>query len=179
MTEEDNNSKRRRRASVNVKDLKKVIDMMKKAELTELDLEQEGLTIRLRRGSEPVVMAAPTPAAPVAPAAPLAPAAPAAPAPAPAAAPAPASAPAAEAGAEEGVTITAPMVGTFYQSPSPDAEAFVKVGSKVEAGQTVCIVEAMKLMNEIKSEVSGTITKVLIDNAQPVEYGQPLYVVKP
>jgi acetyl-CoA carboxylase biotin carboxyl carrier protein len=88
----------------------------------------------------------------------------------------PASAPAAE---ENTHTILSPIVGTFYSSPSPDAPAFVQVGSRVSAGQTLCIVEAMKLMNEIESDVSGTIVSILANNAQPVEYNQPLFIVKP
>ena len=77
------------------------------------------------------------------------------------------------------VAITSPMVGTFYWSPAPDADPYVEVGSTVDVGQTVCIVEAMKLMNEIESEVKGKIVKVLIENAQPVEYGQQLFLVEP
>ena len=73
--------------------------------------------------------------------------------------------------------ITSPMVGTFYSAPSPDAQAFLKVGDTVSVGAVVCIVEAMKLMNEIESEVSGVVTKVLVDNAQPVEFGQPLFLI--
>jgi len=77
------------------------------------------------------------------------------------------------------VTIKSPMIGTFYRSSNPDADSFVKVGDKVSAGQTVCIVEAMKLFNEIESEYSGTIVKVLADDASPVEYDQPLFLVDP
>ena len=95
--------------------------------------------------------------------------APAAPAPA-AAAPAPAS---------NLVEIKSPMVGTFYKSPEPGAEAYVKVGSRVSPGQVVCIIEAMKIMNEIESEVSGVVKEVLLDNSQPVEFGQPLFRVDP
>ena len=173
MSEETEPQRRKRKPSVNVRDLKKVIDMMRKAELTELDIEQEGLTLRLRRGADPVAYAAPAPAAPAPPPAPAAPApeAPAAPAPA---APAPAAAAAAE-----GTIITAPMVGTFYRAASPEAEAFASEGKTVAVGDTICIIEAMKLMNEIKAEVAGTIVKVLIENAQPVEYGQPLFEIKP
>jgi acetyl-CoA carboxylase biotin carboxyl carrier protein len=161
-----------KKASVNLKDLKKIIEMMRKAELTEVDVEQEGIKIKLRKGSAPelaapalapALLAAPAPALqPVA----LAPAAPA---------PAPAPAPAAPAG----LTITAPMVGTFYRSPTPDASSFIQEGSMVEPGKTVCIIEAMKLMNEIKAEVKGKVVKVLVENAQPVEYGQPLFIVEP
>ncbi len=77
------------------------------------------------------------------------------------------------------VSIKSPMIGTFYRSANPDSEVFVNVGDKISAGQTVCIIEAMKLFNEIESEVSGTIVKVLVDNAQPVEYDQPLYLIDP
>jgi acetyl-CoA carboxylase biotin carboxyl carrier protein len=77
------------------------------------------------------------------------------------------------------VAIPSPMVGTFYRAPAPDADPYVEVGDRVEVGQTVCIVEAMKLMNEIESEVKGAIVKVLVENAQPVEYGQPLFLVEP
>ena len=77
------------------------------------------------------------------------------------------------------LTIKSPMIGTFYRSSTPEAEPFIKVGDKVAAGQTVCIVEAMKLFNEIESEVAGTVVKVLLDNASPVEYDQPLFLVDP
>lgn len=107
-----------------------------------------------------------------------------APSPAPAAAPATEAstpAPSADKGSNEnsGLHIKAPMIGTFYRSSGPDKEPFVKVGDRVEAGQVVCIIEAMKLFNEIESEVSGTITKVLVDDTNPVEYDQPLFVVEP
>jgi len=171
MAEDKEIQRRKRKPSVNVRDLKKVIDMMRKADLSELDIEQEGLTLRLRRGAEPVIQMAAAPIMP--PAAPAAPAAPVA-----SGAPAPA-APASEAVEEEGIVVTAPMVGTFYLAGSPEADPFVKTGNSVAVGDTICVIEAMKLMNEIKAEVAGTITKILIENAQPVEYGQPLFVVKP
>lgn len=88
-------------------------------------------------------------------------------------------APAAEPAAGNLVTIKSPMIGTFYRSSSPDKPAFVNVGDEVKAGKTVCIIEAMKLFNEIESEVSGKIVKVLVDNASPVEYDQPLFLVEP
>jgi acetyl-CoA carboxylase biotin carboxyl carrier protein len=90
-----------------------------------------------------------------------------------------ASAPVASAPADNGQTVTSPIVGTFYRAPSPDADAFVQVGQHVNAGDTLCIVEAMKLMNEIESDVTGTITKILVENGQPVEYNQPIFLVKP
>lgn len=76
-------------------------------------------------------------------------------------------------------TVTAPIVGTFYRSPSPDANAFVEVGSEVKKGQTLCIIEAMKLMNEIESEIDGIVVRVLVENGHPVEYGEPLFLIKP
>ncbi len=107
-----------------------------------------------------------------------------APQPAAAPAPAPAPAPAAEApkaAAEDSkyVTIKSPMIGTFYRSPSPDKDAFVNVGDTVKEGKVICIIEAMKLFNEIESEVSGKIVKVLVDDSSPVEYDQPLFLVDP
>jgi oxaloacetate decarboxylase alpha subunit len=89
------------------------------------------------------------------------------------------SAPAAPARSERFVPITSPMVGTFYRAPAPDADPYVEVGSMVEIGQTVCIVEAMKLMNEIESEVRGRVTEILMENAQPVEFGQKLFLIDP
>lgn len=77
------------------------------------------------------------------------------------------------------VTVTSPIVGTFYRAPSPDAEPFVEVGSKVTKGQVLCIIEAMKLMNEIESEVDGIVVKILVENGQPVEYGEPLFLIEP
>ena len=100
--------------------------------------------------------------------------APAAPAPAAAAA---APAAAAEAPKASGYTVKSPMVGTFYRTPSPGAKAFVEVGQTVKVGQVLCIIEAMKLLNEIDADVSGTVTKILVENGQPVEFGQPLFVI--
>ena len=98
----------------------------------------------------------------------------------PAAPPPAADAPAATAAVGTGnqVAITSPMVGTFYRAPAPDADPYVEVGDQVTVGQTVCIVEAMKLMNEIESEVKGRVVKILVENAQPVEYGQKLFLVE-
>lgn len=160
---------------VNLKDLKKLIDMMRKAELSEVNIEQEGLKVNLKKDEKP--------AAPVAHMVPMPLAAPAvhapAPVPAPAAAPAAAAPAPAAAPAADGITVDSPMVGTLYRSPSPDSQPFTKDGQRIEVGQTVCIIEAMKLMNEIKAETAGTLVKFLVDNAQPVEFGQPLYVIKP
>ena len=140
-------------------------------DLTEFSLEDNGFKLELKRGSKEVIvaaapaaqmMAAPMAAAPVAVAAAAAPAA---------------AAPAAEAEVE-GAKIKSPIVGTFYSSPSPESPVFVKVGDKVTSDTVVCIVEAMKVMNEIKAEMSGTIKKVLVENGTPVQYGQPLFIVE-
>ena len=174
MTTEKTPARASKAPRVNLKDLKKLIDMMRKAELSEVNIEQEGLKVNLKKDEKPLLapvmqmpLAAPAHAAP-APAAPALPSSviPATPAPAPRSA------------ASDGTTVPSPMVGTFYVSPSPDSPAFVKEGAKVEVGQTLCIIEAMKLMNEIKAESAGTITKFMVENAQAVEFGQPLYVIK-
>ncbi|TMH61615.1 MAG: acetyl-CoA carboxylase biotin carboxyl carrier protein, partial [Betaproteobacteria bacterium] len=92
--------------------------------------------------------------------------------------PAPAAAPAAEAETgQEGHVVKAPMVGTYYRSPSPDAKVFVEVGQAVKEGDTICIIEAMKLMNEIEADASGSVKAILVENGQPVEYGQPLFIL--
>ena len=177
MTTEKTPARAGKAPRVNLKDLKKLIDMMRKAELSEVNIEQEGLKVNLKKDEKPVaaplmqmpMALAPMQAAPVA-----APAAPAVPSSVIPAAPSAATAPS----GAEGSTVPSPMVGTFYQAASPDAPAFIKPGAKVEVGQTLCIIEAMKLMNEIKAETAGTFVKFCVDNAQPVEYGQPLYILK-
>ena len=174
---------------LDIRKLKELIRLMVENELTEIDLKDEKETVSLRReGSQaPVVQVSPAPAAsPAAPApapAPAAPATPAAPAPAPApAAPAPAAAPAAEpspADTSNLEQITSPMVGTFYSAAKPESPAFANVGDTVTADTTVCIVEAMKIFNEIKAEQSGVIEKVLVSNGDSVEFGQALFLVRP
>ena len=159
---------------MDLKEIQDLIRFVSKSGVTEVELEKDGFKIVIKsdRPAEQIayvqqapMMMAPQPmqAAP----------APMAAAPAPAAEAAPAAAPAGDAG----VPIKSPMIGTFYRSAGPDKAEFVKVGDKVEKGQVVCIIEAMKLFNEIESEVSGTILKVLVDNANPVEYDQPLFLV--
>lgn len=153
---------------MNIKDIKALISLIEGTDIHELEYEWEGGRFAVRRGGPavaPVHVHAPAPAL-VAPAP--------SPAPAAIAAPKPAAAP-----PERGVVHKSPLVGTFYRSPSPDSPSFTEVGKRVEKGQTICIVEAMKLMNEIPAEVSGTVTKVLVENGQPVEYGQALFVVEP
>lgn len=160
------------------KELQDLIEFISQTGLEEVNIETEAFKIRVKRSPdhvpqviETVRQAAPAPVPQAAP--------PVAPAPSAAAAPqASASAPAAE-DTSKYVEIKSPMIGTFYRSPNPDSDAFVKIGDKVKTGQTVCIVEAMKLFNEIESEVSGTIVKVLVENASPVEYDQPLFLVDP
>jgi acetyl-CoA carboxylase biotin carboxyl carrier protein len=173
MTAEKTPARASKAPRVNLKDLKKLIDMMRKAELSEVNIEQEGLKVNLKKDEKPVAMA-PVLHLPVAPPAPVAAPAPALPSSVIPATPAPAP----RSAASDGTTVPSPMVGTFYLSPSPDSPPFVKEGAKVEVGQTLCIIEAMKLMNEIKAEAAGTFVKFCVDNAQPVEYGQPLYVIK-
>jgi len=153
---------------VNLKSLKKIVTIMNRAQLTELNIEQDGIKIHLRKG--PVGNAMPQVVTTAAMMPSVMPAA-VAPAPIPAAAPAP---------VEDAnlYTLTSPMVGTFYRSPAPDAGPFVSEGSVVEENTVVCIVEAMKLMNEIKAEVKGVIKKILVENAQAVEFGQPLFLVE-
>jgi len=152
-------------------DLKKIVEIMNENDLAELEIEEEGKRLRLKKAGPAVapMMAAAAPA--------LAPA----PAPAPAAAPHPAAeqAPAAAGDAEGGHTISAPMVGTYYSSPAPDADAYVEIGQRVGPETVVCILEAMKVMNEIKAECSGTVVKICVQNAEAVEYGQAILVVKP
>ena len=149
------------------KEIRDLIDFIAGTGLSEVKIETEELRLTVRReGKVTRVVEA------------------AAPAPAPAA-PAPASQPAAPASESSSddesryVAIKSPMIGTFYRAPNPESDPFVNVGDKVKAGQTVCIIEAMKLFNEIEAEVSGTIVKVLVENASPVEYDQPLFLVDP
>jgi acetyl-CoA carboxylase biotin carboxyl carrier protein len=166
---------------MNLDEIKELIAVMRKNRIQELDLEQEGTKVR-------IVAAEAHPAAPPAPIhvpvymqAPAPPAAAAAPALgfAEAMAPSqPAPATAAPAPETKGTEIKSPMVGTFYRAPAPDAPAYVEVGQTVGNDTVLCIVEAMKLMNEIKAEMRGKILKVLVENGQPVEFGQPLFLVE-
>jgi acetyl-CoA carboxylase biotin carboxyl carrier protein len=148
--------------------IKAIIGMMKDNDLSEFSMEQDGLKIRIKRGPEGFQQTVTLP--PAAPPPPVAPAA----APVPASAPvAPASAPVADA-----KHIVSPMVGTFYRAAAPDAPTYVEVGHEVDPETVVCIIEAMKVMNEIKAEVKGVITEVLAENAKPVEFGQKLFAVR-
>lgn len=162
---------------MNQKEIKELIEFLIEKDVTEFELERGDVKLRVKRGQEVHMVSAPMPvvAAPVAAAPAIAhPAAGASAAPAPAA---PATAPPAP--EEEGLhTVKSPIVGTFYEAPSPGSPAFVKIGDSVKAGQVLCIVEAMKLMNEIESDVAGEIVKILVNNGQPVEYGQPLFAIR-
>ncbi len=156
---------------MNPKEIKSMIDFISKSGLAEVNIETETFKIKVKREAEGTMVATPVAAAPMA-----APATAAAPA--PAAAPAEASAPAAD-DTSKYVEIKSPMIGTFYRSPKPEDPSFVNVGDKINTGDKVCIVEAMKLFNEIESDISGTIVKVLVENASPIEYDQPLFLVDP
>lgn len=167
---------------MNSKEIKELVEFLIEKDIAEFELERGDVKLRVKRGAETHVVAAPiaTPiAAPMisAMAVPPVMAAPSAPTAAPAAPAAPEAAPAP---AEENLHIVkSPIVGTFYEAPSPGSPPFSKVGDTVTAGQILCIVEAMKLMNEIESDVSGEIVKILVSNGQPVEYGQPLFSIRP
>jgi acetyl-CoA carboxylase biotin carboxyl carrier protein len=155
-----------------------LIKMINKSNIGEVSIEEKGFKLTIKQKEEPVqqIIAAPVSAQPVAAIA----AAPVAVAPAPVAAAAPEKpVRPAEPPAGNSVTIKSPMIGTFYRSPSPDKPYFVNVGDDVEPGTVVCIIEAMKLFNEIESEVKGRIVKVLVEDASPVEYDQPLFQVEP
>lgn len=147
---------------MNITEIRKLVEIITENDLREFELDEGDFSIRICRGAEPVHTPVYAPA----------PMAPAASPSAPAAAPAPA---ANEAGIE---VIKSPMVGTFYRAPSPDSEPFVAEGKKVSADTVVCIIEAMKVMNEIQSEISGTIVEVLVQDGDAVEFGQPLFKVK-
>ena len=155
-----------------VRKIRRLIELMNDHDLQEMDLRQGDTRIQLRRAGNPVIVGSPAVAPPMAPA-PIAPAATAPPA--PTASPATPAAPAEDPNA---TVIKSPMVGTFYSAPDPDSSPYVKVGDPIGKETTVCIVEAMKVFNEIQAEVSGTITAVLVENGEPVEFGQPLFKVK-
>jgi acetyl-CoA carboxylase biotin carboxyl carrier protein len=155
---------------MDLRKLKKLIDLVQESGIAELEITEGEEKVKIVKGgavtlsaAAPVMVAA---AAPPALAAPVGQAAVAAAA--PAAQPEP---------GQEGHVVKAPMVGTFYRSPSPDAKVFVEVGQAVKEGDTICIIEAMKLMNEIEADASGVVKAILVENGQPVEYGQPLFIL--
>jgi len=149
---------------MNIKEIKEMVNLMNENSLVELEIEKEGMRIRLKKTSSgiesfsgPIVVERQSPS---------------------------------EAGIKQisepakqtqgkAIEIKSPMVGTFYRAPSPEAAAYVEAGQNIEPGQVICIIEAMKLMNEIKSEVKGKILEILVDNAEPVEFGQPVFLIEP
>jgi acetyl-CoA carboxylase biotin carboxyl carrier protein len=155
---------------MDLRKLKKLIDLVQESGIGELEITEGEEKVRIARGGAvsvtPLTAAAP-PAAVAAPASGAAPVAPAA-AGAVATEPPPGT---------EGHVVKSPMVGTFYRSPAPDAKPFIEVGGTVKEGQTICVIEAMKLMNEIEADASGTIKAILVENGQPVEYGQALFII--
>jgi acetyl-CoA carboxylase biotin carboxyl carrier protein len=158
-----------------MEDVKKLVQLVEKSDVTHIAWQRGVEKVVIRRGG-PIVAAAPAPVVHAAPiAAPVAPTL--APVPAPSAA---ASAAKADAKNDKpGTLVNSPFVGTFYRAPSPDSPPFVDVGQKVKKGQTLCIVEAMKLMNEIECEVDGVVAEILVQNATPVEFGEPLFRIVP
>ena len=153
---------------MDIKDIKAIIDLMKKNSITEFELERQDSKIRLKRGPNggapviqydepvgggvPVLLPAGVPAAP-------------------------AGMPPSPATGE--IEVKSPMIGTFYRAPSPEAGSYVEIGTEINPESVVCIIEAMKVMNEIKAEVKGVVTQILVENAKPVEFGQPLFKVRP
>ncbi len=151
---------------MDLRKLKKLIDLVQESGIAELEITEGEEKVRIARGGAVSVtpLGAPAPASPGGlPAAPAAGAA--------------AKAPVAPEAGTEGHFVKSPMVGTFYRAPSPEAKPFVEVGQAVKAGETVCVIEAMKLMNEIEADASGVLKAILVENGQPVEYGQPLFLL--
>lgn len=148
---------------MDIRKVKKLIELLEESDVAEIEIHEGEESVRIsRHGTMPVAAAAPA-------------VLPQAPAPQPAAAPAPA---AEESTNEvEGHAVRSPMVGTFYRSPSPGSKAFVEVGQQVSAGDTLCIIEAMKILNQIESDKSGTVKQILVENGEPVEYNEPLFII--
>ncbi len=151
---------------MDLRKLKTLIDLVSESNVSELEITEAEGKVRIVKGGVAPVQFTPVGAPPAAVAVPVAPAA-AAPAAAPVAAP-----------AEAGHAVKSPMVGTFYRSSSPGAAPFIEIGAQVKEGDTLCIIEAMKILNEIEADKSGTVTKALVENGQAVEYGQPLFVIE-
>jgi acetyl-CoA carboxylase biotin carboxyl carrier protein len=151
---------------MDLRKLKTLIDLVSDSNVSELEITEAEGTVRIVKSAPaPVAMVTQMASAPVAVAAPVA------------AAPVPVAAPVAEA-APLGHTVKSPMVGTFYRSSSPGAKSFAEVGQQVKEGETICIIEAMKILNEIEADKAGTITKILAENGQAVEYGAPLFIIE-
>ena len=151
---------------MDIRKVKKLIELLEESGIAEIEIHEGEESVRISRSSQiaaPMMQAAPMAAAPAAPAA---------------AAPAPAAAESSEPALPSGHQVTSPIVGTFYRSPSPNAKAFVEVGHSVNAGDTLCIIEAMKIMNQIEADKSGVVKAILAENGEPVEYGQPLFIIE-
>ncbi|HLS38337.1 MAG TPA: acetyl-CoA carboxylase biotin carboxyl carrier protein [Sphingobacterium bovisgrunnientis] len=157
--------------SMDIKQIQDLIKFVSKSGVNEVSIEEKDFKITIKTNQEPTYVTASVPAAIPAPA-PVQAATPAAPV---------ATTPVAPAASDDSkyITVKSPMIGTFYRSPGPDKAVFVNVGDEITSGKTLCIIEAMKLFNEIESEVSGKIVKILVNDAQPVEYDQPLFLVDP
>ncbi|WP_341918306.1 acetyl-CoA carboxylase biotin carboxyl carrier protein [Hydrocarboniphaga effusa] len=156
---------------MDLRKIKTLIELVEQSGISELEVREGEESVRISRQTAPVQYIASAAAPAVQPA--VAPAAAPAPAATPAAAPAPAEAP-----KPSGHVVRAPMVGTFYRSPSPNAKSFVEVGQTVKVGQTLCIIEAMKMLNQIESDRAGVVVDILVDNERPVEFDQPLFVIE-
>ena len=165
---------------MNQKELKELIEFLIEKDISEFELERGDVKVRIKRGADAQPVPVITPMAAIPAVAPI-PGAPPVSATAHVAAPSVASEPAAAAPEpeEELHLVKSPIVGTFYEAPAPGAPPFIKPGDSVQAGQVLCIIEAMKLMNEIESDMSGEIVKILASNGKPVEYGQPLFSIRP
>jgi len=157
------------RRNMDLRKIKKLIELLEESSLSEIEIVEGEESVRLSRGSTAPVVTQLAPAQAMAPAAPAA-----------AAAPAPAATAAADAepALPEGQVVRAPMVGTFYSASSPDADPFVSMGQQVSTGDTLCIIEAMKMFNQIEADFGGTVVAVLAENGQPVEFDQPLFVLR-
>ena len=154
---------------MDLKDIKAIIDLMRKTSISEFELERQDFKIKLKRGGAGGAAAVYDDGSAIAYAPPM---------PLPSGAAVPTLAPAPPAPSNE-LEIKSPMIGTFYRAPSPESASYVEVGSEVSPETVVCIIEAMKVMNEIKAEAKGVITQVMLDNAKPVEFGQPLFKIRP
>lgn len=153
---------------MDIRKIKKLIDLIQESDVAEIEISEGEESVRISRNSSAVTTYA----------APAAPAQVAAPAPAPAAAPAEAAPAASESKVNDANAVRSPMVGTFYRSSSPEAAAFVEVGQTVAAGDVICIIEAMKMFNQIEADRSGTVTAILVENGHPVEFDEPLIVIE-
>jgi len=155
---------------MNLKEIKELIEMLKDTDISEVEIERSGVKVRLKKGGDVTYHAA-MPRMEYPPAAIVAPAV--------SGKEKPAAERASEPAKTDQIKVASPIVGTFYRSSSPDKPSYVEVGDVVKKGQALCIIEAMKLMNEIESEAAGKIVQVLVENGQPVEYGQPLFIIEP